>query len=73
MPERMIVVDLEGQIIEGELEPSSDASSHLYIYRHRADINGVVHTRSRYATAFAAVGRSIPVYLTAVGGTPVWA
>ena len=40
-------------------------ASHLYIYRHRPDVNGVVHTHSRYATAFAAVGRPIPVYLTA--------
>ena len=49
----------------GRLHPSSDTASHLYIYRHRPDVNGVVHTHSRYATAFAAVGRSIPVYLTA--------
>ena len=41
------------------------SASHLYIYRHRPDVNGVVHTHSRYATAFAAVGRPIPVYLTA--------
>lgn len=61
----MVVVDLEGTVVEGELNPSSDTASHLYIYRHRPDVNGVVHTHSRYATAFAAVGRSIPVYLTA--------
>jgi L-ribulose-5-phosphate 4-epimerase len=64
-PERMVVVDLEGRIIEGDLKPSSDVASHLYIYRHRPDVNGVVHTHSRFATAFAAVGRPIPVYLTA--------
>jgi L-ribulose-5-phosphate 4-epimerase len=63
-PESMVVVDLEGRIVEGDLKPSSDTASHLYIYRHRPDVNGVVHTHSRYATAFAAVGRSIPVYLT---------
>lgn len=63
--ESMVVVDLEGQIVEGSNKPSSDTASHLYIYRHRPDVNGVVHTHSRYATAFAAVGRSIPVYLTA--------
>ena len=40
-------------------------ASHLYIYRHRADVNGVVHTHSNYATAFAALGKPIPVYLTA--------
>ena len=52
-------------VVEGDLKPSSDTASHLYIYRHRPDVNGVVHTHSRYATAFAAVGRPIPVYLTA--------
>jgi L-ribulose-5-phosphate 4-epimerase len=61
----MVVLDIEGRVVEGSLSPSSDTASHLYIYRHRPDVNGVVHTHSRYATAFAAVGRSIPVYLTA--------
>jgi len=61
----MVVVDLDGKVVEGDLKPSSDTASHLYIYRHRPDVNGVVHTHSPYATAFAAVGRSIPVYLTA--------
>lgn len=64
-PESMVVLDLDGAIVEGANKPSSDTASHLYIYRHRPDVNGVVHTHSRYATAFAAVGRSIPVYLTA--------
>ena len=63
--ESMVVLDLEGTVVEGALNPSSDTASHLYIYRHRPDVNGVVHTHSRYATAFAAVGRPIPVYLTA--------
>ena len=63
--ESMVVVDLDGRIVEGELKPSSDTASHLAIYRRRPDVNGVVHTHSRYATAFAAVGRPIPVYLTA--------
>ena len=61
----LVVLDLDGRIVEGTHRPSSDTASHLYIYRHRRDVNGVVHTHSRYATAFAAVGRSIPVYLTA--------
>lgn len=61
----MVVVDLDGTIIEGGRKPSSDTASHLYIYRHRPDVNGVAHTHSRFATAFAAVGRPIPVYLTA--------
>jgi L-ribulose-5-phosphate 4-epimerase len=63
-PDSMVVVDLDGNVVEGDLKPSSDTASHLYIYRHRPDVNGVVHTHSRFATAFAAVGRSIPVYLT---------
>lgn len=61
----MVVLDPDGTVVEGNLKPSSDAASHLYVYRHRPDVNGVVHTHSRYATAFAAVGRPIPVYLTA--------
>lgn len=65
-PEHHVVVDLEGNIVEGDLKPSSDTASHLYIYRHRPDINGIVHTHSPFATAFAAVGRPIPVYLTAM-------
>lgn len=63
----MVVVDLDGTVIEGRFAPSSDVASHLYIYRERPDVLGVVHTHSRHATAFAAVGRSIPVYLTAQG------
>jgi L-ribulose-5-phosphate 4-epimerase len=66
-PEDMVVVDLNGRVVEGALKPSSDTASHLYVYRHRSDIHGVAHTHSRYATAFAAVGKSIPVYLTAQG------
>ena len=65
-PEQMVVVDLGGQRVEGELKPSSDTASHLYIYRHRPDINGIAHTHSPYATAFAALGQPIPVYLTAI-------
>jgi L-ribulose-5-phosphate 4-epimerase len=65
-PEHMVITDLQGQIIEGDLKPSSDTASHLYIYRHRPDVGGIVHTHSPYATAFAAVGRPIPVVLTAI-------
>jgi L-ribulose-5-phosphate 4-epimerase len=65
-PEDHVVVDLEGGIVEGTLKPSSDTASHLYIYRQRPDVNGVVHTHSPHATAFAALGRPIPVYLTAI-------
>ena len=65
-PEDHVVLDLEGDIKEGELKPSSDTASHLYIYRHMPHVNGIVHTHSPYATAFAALGRPIPVYLTAI-------
>lgn len=63
--EDMVVLDLDGKVIEGSRKPSSDTASHLYIYRARPDVCGVVHTHSNYATAFAAVGKPIPVYLTA--------
>lgn len=66
-PETMVVVDMDGKVVEGDLKPSSDTASHLYIYRHRPDVGGVVHTHSRYATAFAAVGKPIPCVLTAMG------
>ena len=64
-PEQFVVLDVNGKVVEGTLKPSSDTASHLYIYRHRPDVFGVVHTHSPYATAFAAVGKPIPVYLTA--------
>ena len=64
--QHMVVVDLDGNLVEGEYKPSSDVYSHLYIYKHRPDINGVVHTHSTYATAFAAVNKPIPVVLTAI-------
>ena len=65
-PQGHVVVNLDGEVVEGNLKPSSDTASHLYIYRHREDVNGVVHTHSPYATAFAAVGRPIPCCLTAI-------
>jgi L-ribulose-5-phosphate 4-epimerase len=66
-PENMVVVDINGSVVEGEHKPSSDTASHCYIYRQRPDLFGVVHTHSRYATAFAALGRPIPCVLTAMG------
>ena len=65
-PENMAIVDLEGNVIEATHGPSTDTASHLSIYKHRSDVNGVTHTHSNYATAFAAVGKSIPVCLTAI-------
>lgn len=66
-PKHMVVLDMEGKMVEGDFKPSSDVYSHIYIYKHRPDVNGVVHTHSRYATAFAAVGKPIPCVLTAMG------
>jgi L-ribulose-5-phosphate 4-epimerase len=59
-------VDMDGKVVEGDYKPSSDVFSHLYIYKHRPDVGGVVHTHSRYASAFAAVGKPIPCVLTAI-------
>jgi len=65
-PADMSVVRLTGEAVEGKLKPSVDTATHLYIYRRRGDVNGVVHTHSNYATAFAAVGKGIPCSLTAI-------
>jgi L-ribulose-5-phosphate 4-epimerase len=65
-PENMVIVDLESRQVEGEHGASSDTASHIYIYKHRPDVLGITHTHSNYATAFAAVGKPIPVYLTAM-------
>ncbi|UFJ42348.1 class II aldolase/adducin family protein [Brevibacillus humidisoli] len=73
-PADMVVVNLDGQVIEGNQRPSVDAETHLYIYRERDDINGVVHTHSPYATSFAVLGQGIPPVLTSVAdifGGPV--
>lgn len=59
-PEHMVVVDLEGTIIEGNLRPSSDTPTHLVLYRQFAEIGGVVHTHSPWATSWAQAGRGIP-------------
>ncbi len=64
--QHMVVVDMNGKLVEGDYKPSSDVYSHLYIYRNRQDVHGVVHTHSAYATAFAAVNKPIPVVLTAI-------
>jgi len=63
-PEDLVVVDLEGNVIEGDLKPSVDTLAHLEIYRALPDVGGVVHTHSVYATVFAVLGRELPVYTT---------
>ena len=65
-PENMVVVDLAGKVVEGALKPSSDTATHVTIYRERPDVNGIVHTHSTFATAFATVGKPIPPVLTAI-------
>ncbi len=65
-PDKLVVVDLDGKVVQGSLKPSSDTATHLYIYRHRSDVNGIVHTHSTFATAFAAIGKPIPPVLTAI-------
>jgi len=65
-PGDMVVVDLQGNVVEGRLKPSVDTATHLVIYRARQDVHSVVHTHSNYATAFAAVGQPIPAVLTAI-------
>jgi L-ribulose-5-phosphate 4-epimerase len=64
--ESMVVCDLEGNAVEGSLTPSSDAATHGYIYRHMADVGGIVHTHSAYATAWALRGEPIPCVMTAM-------
>lgn len=59
-PDDLIVTDLEGRIVEGTLRPSSDLPTHLGLYRAFKGVNGVVHTHSRYATAWAQAGVEIP-------------
>ena len=60
-PDDMVVVDLDGNVVEGSHRPSSDTPTHLELYRSFPSIGGIVHTHSRWATIFAQAGRSIPV------------
>ncbi|HVN53306.1 MAG TPA: L-ribulose-5-phosphate 4-epimerase [Anaerolineaceae bacterium] len=64
-PAHMVVVDLNGNVVEGDLKPSTDTDTHLYVYRCRPDVFGMVHTHSPYATSFAVLGQPIPACLTA--------
>lgn len=64
-PEKMVIVDLEGNVVEGSLRPSVDTPTHLVLYQHFPTIGGVVHTHSLWATAWAQAQKSIPC----LGGT----
>lgn len=73
-PEDLVVVDLDGNVVAGDLKPSVDTASHLYVYRSRNDVGGVVHTHSPFATTFAARGEPIGVFTTthaALFGGPI--
>lgn len=63
-PSDLLVLDAHGKILEGTLRPSSDTATHLYLYEHRPDIFGIVHTHSPYACIFAVLGRPIPAVMT---------
>ncbi len=60
----MVVVDLEGNVVEGKLNPSSDTPTHIELYKAFENIGGIIHTHSTYAVAFAQAGRDIPAYGT---------
>ncbi len=66
-PDAMVVCDLDGNLVEGQRQPSSDTAAHAYVYRHMPEVGGVVHTHSDYATAWAAVRKPIPCVLTMMG------
>ena len=63
-PDKMVIVDFEGQTIEGHLRPSSDTLTHAVLYKHWGNIGGIVHTHSTYATAWAQAQRNIPIFGT---------
>jgi L-ribulose-5-phosphate 4-epimerase len=63
-PEHMVVVDLDGNVVEGRLHPSSDTPTHVLLYQHFAGIGGITHTHSRHATVFAQARYEIPCYGT---------
>jgi L-ribulose-5-phosphate 4-epimerase len=65
-PGAIVVCDLDGKVVEGDLDPSSDTAAHAYVYRAMPEVGGVVHTHSTYATAWAARGEAIPCVLTAM-------
>ena len=63
-PEDMVVLDLDGKVVEGKLRPSSDTKTHLVLYREFAEIGGVTHTHSPFATMFSQAGRDLPCFGT---------
>ena len=63
-PEDIVLMDLEGNTVEGKLRPSSDTKTHLHLYREFPEIGGITHTHSLYATVFSQAGRELPCYGT---------
>ena len=63
-PEHMVVIDLNGRVIEGDHKPSVDTDTHLFVYQRRPDVFGMAHTHSPYATSFAVLGQPIPACMT---------
>ncbi|QTE34524.1 MULTISPECIES: L-ribulose-5-phosphate 4-epimerase [Mucilaginibacter] len=63
-PEKMVIVDFDGNTVEGDLRPSSDTKTHAVLYKHWEGINGIVHTHSTYGTAWAQSQRDIPIFGT---------
>ncbi len=63
-PDKMVIVDFEGVTVKGNLRPSSDTKTHAVLYKHWPNINGIVHTHSTYATAWAQAQRDIPIFGT---------
>ena len=59
-PEDMVVVSLDGHVVEGNLNPSTDTPTHAFLYRHWTDLGGIVHTHSKWAVAFAQAGIPVP-------------
>jgi L-ribulose-5-phosphate 4-epimerase len=62
----MVITDLDGTLVEGERNPSSDTAAHAYVYKHMPQVGGVVHTHSTFATAWAARAEPIPCILTMI-------
>ena len=63
-PEKMVIVDFDGNVVDGNLRPSSDTKTHAVLYKHCPEIGGICHTHSTYATAWAQSHRDIPIYGT---------
>jgi len=69
-PEDIVILDIDGNLVEGKHRPSSEAGMHLAFYKNRADISGIVHTHSKFATAIACMGWELPAvhYLIGMAG-----